>query len=576
MYALRFAALCVALAVVDLVSANDEVALRALTNALIRIATDTPGISPKQKAIAERIQKFGAASIPYLLPLLEHEKPSVRTLAGFVLRDTQGLTEAHLDALIAARLRGDGWIPPAIARIGTPPAMCFLVAELKKERQTETQLTIALARAGKKSAPYLVELFEREPSMDKDLSRAIQNILSNMDETALPAVEPLTRVAADPKRPVQIREESIYALRAIGITARSAVPTLQEIARKESATFAETVEIAITGIGSPEAVPIFLRWLSKSRNICVLRDLSAMGKNAATAGPALLPWLNDDDWELRVGIARTLGFIGFSGAADALARCLANEDDWRLVWVSAQSLGRLQSKSALPALQQTARNHWYPPVREEARKAIRAIELGEAYTSRWHVQNFPFEFFDYESVRMKQPRGQSGYSTGPTLVRELDQLDEVALAKVRYKVEGDNSNNETSSRSTNPNCGLKLEHGLLLGVDQGEWGGELVFQGEHSPTRRLLGENTHAIHRLGSRIIALTGLCHITTNRGMVYRIIQTSNGQWQAVAWKSLPGAPRRSGRMKDGRLFVACCGADIFLNSEGKLAVYGAVNAR
>lgn len=546
-------------------SADNDVELRALTAALIHLAgKDDGGVSFPQQAMVVRIQKFGATAIPYLLPLLEHPKPAVRELAGYALHDTQGLTEVHLDALIAGRLRGNGWIPPVIARIGTPRAMRFLVDELKKEKRTGTQLTIALSQAGKKSVPCLVEIFEREPEMDEALSSAIRDVFSQMGEEAQPAVEPLVRVAADPKRPVQVREGAIQSLGAMGVTARSAVPTLQEIARKEDAALAGSAEYAIACTGSPEAVPIVLQWLKDSRGIRTFWQLSAMGTNAISAGPALLKLLNDDNWGFRVDAARTLGFIGYSGAGNALTRCLGNEDDWELVWASAQSLGRLRFRSALPALQQTARSHWYPPVREEAQKAIHDIEGGKTGTSRQPSEDSIDFSWDGWGNKMKRSNISRGYPTGPTLVREPDQLDRKTLAQVHYQVEGDETRKEGDRRFLSPNCGLKLDHGLLLGVDQGEWGGELVFQGEHSSTRRLLGVNIHAIHRLGSTIAAVAD--------GMVYKVVTTTDGQWCAVPWKSLPGSPERSGCMKDGRLFIACRGGDVVMSADGRLGMYGA----
>src|ERR1700678_3576222 len=81
------------------------------------------GISDQGQEIAKELQHIGPEAIPYLLPLLRDNDKAVRDLASYALRDIDGLKEEHLDALIDSCRRGDGWIPPAIARIGTPKAV---------------------------------------------------------------------------------------------------------------------------------------------------------------------------------------------------------------------------------------------------------------------------------------------------------------------------------------------------------------------------------------------------------------------------------------------------------------------
>ena len=145
--------------------AEADAELRALLAKIPTTAEGDLGISPAETSLAKQIQAHGAAAIPYLLPLLQHDEARVRQFAGYVLRDTAGLTKAHLDALIAARRRGDGWIPPAIGRIGTPRALAFLVEELRKEPEAESQLGFAFTQAGKRGAVALAEVFnDRTPS----------------------------------------------------------------------------------------------------------------------------------------------------------------------------------------------------------------------------------------------------------------------------------------------------------------------------------------------------------------------------------------------------------------------------
>jgi hypothetical protein len=101
------------------------------------------GIGPEEVKLAETVQKYGAEAVPYLVKLLDNGTENARQLAGYTLRDIDGLKPEHLPALIRARRRGDGWIPPAIARVGTPEAVAFLVDDLRRDPEKHTQVTWA-------------------------------------------------------------------------------------------------------------------------------------------------------------------------------------------------------------------------------------------------------------------------------------------------------------------------------------------------------------------------------------------------------------------------------------------------
>src|SRR5438270_7856322 len=136
----------------DAFGANPELLVQRLK------ATASPeiGITKKEQEIAKQLQAVGPEAIPLLLPLLADENPAIRQLASYTLRDINGLTEEHLDPLIAACRSGEGWIPPAIAHVGTARAVNFLVEELVRERKTQNQLTWAIEILGEKAVPALV------------------------------------------------------------------------------------------------------------------------------------------------------------------------------------------------------------------------------------------------------------------------------------------------------------------------------------------------------------------------------------------------------------------------------------
>jgi hypothetical protein len=109
----------------------------------------------------------------------------------------------------------------------------------------------------------------------------------------------------------------------------------------------------------------------------------------------------------------------------------------------------------------------------------------------------------------------------------------------------------------------------LLGSNRGEWGGELVFTDGASAAVHVIEDNVQGIHRLPFGIVAVTGLAHLTLNHGMIYLVEVPANGRPKATKWKSLPGAPRKSGILPDGRLFVSCYGGDIMVSVDGRISM-------
>lgn len=227
--------------------------LDSCVGALVAAAEPGPGISSRAQAASEAVLAFGEAAVPALLPLLQHESAAVRDLASYTLRDA-AVRDEHLDALMASRLRGDGWIPPAIARIGSPRAIEFLVAELRKEPESETQLTWAFEMLGAKGVPYLVALFHCGPDCDERLFPVVASIFAKLGDRARGAIEPLLAVAEDSGRSRGARLGAIRSLGSIGAAAGDAVRRLGPLAARDPDTFEETVARAMIHVGGAMAV----------------------------------------------------------------------------------------------------------------------------------------------------------------------------------------------------------------------------------------------------------------------------------------------------------------------------------
>jgi hypothetical protein len=105
-------------------------------------------------------------------------------------------------------------------------------------------------------------------------------------------------------------------------------------------------------------------------------------------------------------------------------------------------------------------------------------------------------------------------------------------------------------------------------ADRGEWGGELMFLGDDHSQRNILEQNVEDIYALGTRIVAVTGLAHLSMNLGMVYEIVRRADGVWIARRWRGLPGAPQASALVETGELLInAYEGGSILLSPDGSM---------
>ena len=531
--------------------------VKSLVDALKKAAKPGEGIAGEEQEMAKKVQSFGSEAIPYLLLLLQDKNKDARDLASYTLRDIDGLTEQHLDALIESCRRGDGWIPLAIARIGTPKAVTFLVEELVRARQTQTQLTGAIELLGQKAVPHLVQVYEMDSGWDSDLEVTMCFVFNELGEKAAGAVEPLSKMAKDETAPIERRRRAIAALGAIGLSAETAIPQLQKLRQNRDIEIRDAATTAILGIGSAEAVPILVERLEANPGINLLRDFAALRARGRPAGPALMKFLDSEDWDLRIGAARALGYIGYEEAADSLVKLLNCVDDWRVVLSAAESLGRLKAERAIPRLSQVSKDHWYPPVREAAAMAIKSIRESMPIEPRYSSANFPFEFYDYEHAgrQMENLTGEEAKRIRFPIAQTLDQPLTISIK-------------EKNGGKKKVTCrGVKVEDGYLVGSDKGEWGGEITFIDVQGDSNVVVGKNTEAIYQTPQGIVAVTGLAHLSSNEGLIYKVTKDAQGKWGAKKWRALPGAPVFSCLLKDGNLFVSCFGGIVLISPSGEM---------
>lgn len=552
-------------------AADDKPSLEDLIAKIPQLVTGDAGINEAQQQLARQLLGFGPDSVPRLVGLLDSDDEKIRTFAGYVVRGLDGLTESDLDALIKARKRGDGWIPSAIARVGTPRAIAFLVDDIRGKPEAHTQVTSALARLGEKAAPALAAFFGDQVPISDELSRTTRLIFADMGTQAKIAVPLLLESAANQNLPMSNRLGAVAAVGSIGLGAAEAVPRLRELAKSDPEHFADAVDQAIIDIGTSDAAEILAARLEATPAggrldvIVILRNIAALKENGRGAGPVVVGILNGESWDDRVCAARTLGYIGYAPASADLKRMIKSKEDWRLVYTATESLGRLKDSSALPDLRQLGNGHWSPVVRTAALKAVNVIEGGEVYKSRWHPSNFPLEYFEYQHLGYASSEEANTGGAKHRFITEPGRLSPAELDEIRLAGSA-KKGGLAMQMPTGPSCALRFGGGVLVGEDRGEWGGELAYRNQEGGMQVLIAENTHALHQMPFGVVATVGLAHLWMNSGYLYLVTAESGKTPSIKPWKTLPGAPIRSGILENGDLFVACHGGDVLISPAGE----------
>ncbi|HTS08179.1 MAG TPA: hypothetical protein VMP68_21590 [Candidatus Eisenbacteria bacterium] len=113
---------------------------------------------------------------------------------------------------------------------------------------------------------------------------------------------------------------------------------------------------------------------------------------------------------------------------------------------------------------------------------------------------------------------------------------------------------------------LPTSNGWLGGFDAGEFGGGLWwFSRDGSKTIELLSENVHAIYQIKKDILILTGLEHLGSNFGHVFKFDDTS-GKATVTSLADLGGSPEASTVDSDDSIIVATPDRVLRVDKDGK----------
>ncbi|WP_213435748.1 MULTISPECIES: HEAT repeat domain-containing protein [Lysobacteraceae] len=533
--------------------------------------------------LAKRVLTFAGAQAR-LVELLADPDKRMADLASTALVAGPAVDPRFLPQLVAALDRDLRNLPIALGSIHTDEAARHLVRHyMASNAYPGGAAAEGVKREGALAVPHLVEATRNARCCDHADAARLAGLLHEMQDKAAGAAPGLMAIANDAASSDALAGDAVSVLSALGVHANAMAPQLVALrARRPAIT--DAIDSALVAIGAPsgEILSSRLGKANAEEREWILRDIARAGPAARGVGPDLVRMLADADPAVRLQAVDAIGRIGYTQGVDALVPLLDDPRDVKLNWTAAEALGRLQAPQAIPALEHTAASHWYPDVRDEARRAIDAIRTGTAVEQdefAWTVDQLGADAAcDVVDVRVAEPGRRD---------KLRSERDDAALKKLAYAstvvgygaaegtapvdgiihvTEQNMVRNEEHIEQV-PSVGLRVDGGWLVGGDRGEWGGELVFFGDDGLRQTIRDGNIQGLGRIGDRIVAAGGIAHMTLNDGMLLDVRRGDDGRWQATAWRGLPGAPRDLLRVDDDTSLVRTQSGDILVDADGTL---------
>jgi hypothetical protein len=148
--------------------------------------------------------------------------------------------------------------------------------------------------------------------------------------------------------------------------------------------------------------------------------------------------------------------------------------------------------------------------------------------------------------------------------------DKDELAKLPENVREFVEKNMTVGNGTGQIHVEPYENGWLVGSDAGEWGGTLMWYGDDaSQKKELIKDNVRGIARVGSEVLVLSGLAHLSEDNGKVWKLGKDEKGEIKASLLKELGSQPQGF-VVKDKDLLVALNNKFLRVSLSGETKVF------
>jgi len=419
---------------------------------------------------------------------------------------------------------------------------------------------------------------EQEDSIRQRRTRALAVLetMGELDTFAAPYLEARVRSAST----AWVRELAVELLGRAGRNLPGIGTRLSALAALDtSASWRNSLSSAHLRARTPQAARELASWIDtmfarRDRIPWLFSDLGVLGPrsrdlqgrvrillgdSASTASPYLaISW--------RRSTLRALGWTRDAFWLPALLEGLRDPVDWPSACAAAISLGNLGDTTALAALRTVAATHWYKAVRESAAVAIGRLERGLPSPPPDPRASFLGYWYQDGSECVAPPDTVPPRGDTASACRSLAPE---SLATLRYRRHihswSDLMENRTTVVQAVPRISCPLADGLVLGNDEGEWGGEIAWRDPEGRITIVDSTSIQEFHRLGNRLLAVSSLRHMDLNSGELLEITPVPGSLPVVAPLMTLPGALINAWTTPDGGLYLECSHGQLLLDPQG-----------
>jgi len=290
-------------------------------------------------------------------------------------------------------------------------------------------------------------------------------------------------------------------------------------------------------------------------------ELSKLGEEGVAAGKEVEKVAASNDFPLscRVDAVKTIGYIGYKKAENTLLKLLGNKYYWPIVYVAVESLGKIRSKKAVGKLKEVSKNYWFKAVRIQAEKAIKRISEKGGGDRKEKID----DFFAANFGRHDLPETNKTVFKTEKKCREFNNIVKDKSSTTQEELDATGYFVRERSRTWSNNDGVTVDGGYLMGTNQGEFIGELVFYDKKTKKhKQVIRANVNGLVKSPEfGIILARGLNNWGLNFGRLVKI-KKKDGKWIYENWFELPGDPHSLKLIKGGIVVET---------KEGSVLIYG-----
>lgn len=482
----------------------------------------------------------------------------MRRLASYALRQFEALDPRHLVALIAAHKSGLD-VAEAIARTGSDEALRYLEEGWAAEDPDgSTPTRSALPLMGRRAEPFLLRRLEQcRQGCSGDEAQSILYALGKIGPPPEAARAVIRDVAASASAPTELRRE---------------------------------MEDQLIYRGDRAALEIIVRRLRSLRGLEDEDWIAAQllerihghdGAGVAVAGPTLLSYLGRADLRrARLAAIETVWEMEYRGAVPALRAALADADrDWLVAYQALSALAELGGREARPEIARLARDHWYRPVRNSARRALSRLDGGRfelpelgAKDERGRFDgelNFGADLDAARDCRFDRTVGMLRFGRDSPVRNAWPRRGAVRITFEPPSSEALAALGKAAELPPDGAVTLDWPRGAedhILGVDGGRFDGGLFARDPKGGLRRILAGNLLAAFALGDSLFVFTGDSGRNHEEGDVWRL--EAGGPLAVVAGPiRLPAGPTGFALASDRTLLIRTGRGDLALTPKGRL---------